>query len=387
MKVAVVHNFFRTSRGGAERAVHQLVRHMQEEGHDVRVFALKGVDGTGPQESLPEGSIAVRPWNIYHAARAGEQPLAARLIWWALMVCNVPIAFRLFRMLRGWKPDVVWTHNLFGLSFLIPPLLRAWQRKGGSGAEASVAGIRVRQGTWVHTAHDIQLAYPTGVKMQGHYDGLIWEYARRAYEALCRLLWGSPRIVVFPSQWIQRFYADRSFFVRSRTHISASAPPPILSRIRQKGGALALLYVGQLEEHKGVRFLLHALESCPFPFDWRLDIAGEGSLAPEVQEAAARNPRVRYHGFVGRGQLEELYQKADTVVVPSLTLENAPVVIQEAYAEGVPVIASRIGGIPEQVREGISGWLFSPGDSADMCAKIQECFRQVRGGGRETGKG
>ncbi len=385
----VVHNFFGTTRGGAERVVHQLVRQLQEEGHDVRVFTLKAHSGGKELKGLlPEGSATVRSWNIYHAARAGGKPVVVRLVWWILMIFNVPVVVRMFRMMSGWKPDIVWTHNLFGLSFLVPPLLRAWQRKGRSGAEAIVAGIRARKRSWIHTAHDIQLAYPTGVKMQGRYDSLAWEYPRRAYEALCRVLWGSPRVVVFPSQWIQQFYADRSFFARSRACVSVSVPPPILSRTHRREKVLALLYVGQIEEHKGIRFLLQTLESCPFPFDWRLNIAGEGALAPDMRKAAERNSRVRYHGFVGGGRLKELYQKADAVVIPSLTLENAPVVIQEAYAEGTPVVASRIGGIPEQVREGVSGWLFSPGNSADLCEKLKECFQWVKGGGdREKKKG
>ncbi len=65
----------------------------------------------------------------------------------------------------------------------------------------------------------------------------------------------------------------------------------------------------------------------------------------------------------------------DVLLVPSIWLENAPLVIQEAFLSKTPVIASRIGGIPELVTDGINGLLLNPGDIKDLKEKIEYIIR------------
>ncbi len=62
--------------------------------------------------------------------------------------------------------------------------------------------------------------------------------------------------------------------------------------------------------------------------------------------------------------------------MPSLWYENSPLVIQEAYALGVPVVASRLGALTEKVVEGVTGRLFTPGDSADLARVLAELIAQ-----------
>ncbi len=62
----------------------------------------------------------------------------------------------------------------------------------------------------------------------------------------------------------------------------------------------------------------------------------------------------------------------DCLVVPSLWYENSPLVIQEAYAVGLPVVASRLGALVEKVQDGRTGYLFAPGDSVDLARVLRE---------------
>ena len=87
--------------------------------------------------------------------------------------------------------------------------------------------------------------------------------------------------------------------------------------------------------------------------------------APAVGAARAR-ARQDPHDDVARA-----LSNLDVLVVPSIWPENSPLVIREAFLAGVPVVASRIGGIPETVTDGVNGLLFNPGDAADLRRTLQ----------------
>ena len=107
-----------------------------------------------------------------------------------------------------------------------------------------------------------------------------------------------------------------------------------------------------------------------------LHFAGEGSLAECVSDRAQRDIRVTYHGFVSLNNLVKLLEHIDAVVLPSICYENSPTVIYEAFLIGVPVIASRIGGIPELVEDGVSGLLVAPGNTEELVAAMHRIHNE-----------
>jgi glycosyltransferase involved in cell wall biosynthesis len=115
-----------------------------------------------------------------------------------------------------------------------------------------------------------------------------------------------------------------------------------------------------MEAHKGVRELLAAVRKIAEPYE--LLMVGDGRLRSWVADEARRNARVRVLGRLTGDALEEAWERTDIIVVPSICAENAPTVIQEATARGIPVIASAVGGIPEFVEEGVTGWLVPVGN-------------------------
>ncbi len=123
-----------------------------------------------------------------------------------------------------------------------------------------------------------------------------------------------------------------------------------------------LLYFGRIERLKGLPALLDAVENTR----WRLFIAGDGGWRGTLMRRIAGMENVEYLGFVGGEALHHLVARARAVVVPSQWPENCPMNILEAKALGRPVVAARIGGIPELVRDGTDGILFRPGDVEDL---------------------
>jgi GT2 family glycosyltransferase/glycosyltransferase involved in cell wall biosynthesis len=85
---------------------------------------------------------------------------------------------------------------------------------------------------------------------------------------------------------------------------------------------------------------------------------------------------VRLHGPVAHDRVAQALSALDVLVVPSIWPENSPLVIQEAFLAGVPVVAARIGGIPEVVDDGRNGLLFSAGDAGDLARVLNRLLRE-----------
>ena len=80
---------------------------------------------------------------------------------------------------------------------------------------------------------------------------------------------------------------------------------------------------------------------------------------------------MRFAGAFDRSRVHEVYEQMDVLVVPSLWLENSPLVIHEAFMAGVPVVGARIGGIPGLVEPGVSGLLYEATSAADLASALQ----------------
>ncbi len=125
------------------------------------------------------------------------------------------------------------------------------------------------------------------------------------------------------------------------------------------------LYLGRLTQEKGVPQLLAALDKAELMAEFT--VAGGGVLECDVAAALGS----RYVGFQPAEAVAGLLARAAYLVVPSVWYEGFPRTIVEAYAAGVPVIASRLGSLAEIVRDGQTGMLFDPGNVDDLAAKLQ----------------
>jgi glycosyltransferase involved in cell wall biosynthesis len=147
------------------------------------------------------------------------------------------------------------------------------------------------------------------------------------------------------------------YFIREETYHPATGP------------GQGFLYLGRLSKEKGVMTLLDALESTP---GVRLRIAGAGPLAIPLQDRVTRDKLpVRFLGQISGEALHDAIRAARAVIVPSEWYENQPFAILEAFALGVPVIGTAIGGIPELVTDGETGRLVPPGDPRELANAIQ----------------
>ncbi|MGH9765242.1 MAG: glycosyltransferase family 4 protein [Blastocatellia bacterium] len=135
-----------------------------------------------------------------------------------------------------------------------------------------------------------------------------------------------------------------------------------------------ILFVGRLVKIKGVDSLLRA---AALTKNLRVVIAGDGPERPNLERLAAElGIDAEFKGAVSGKDKFDVYRLAGAVVIPSLVLdsgrsEGTPRVGLEAMASGIPVIASRCGGLPEIIVDGQNGLLFDPGDHQMLAAKMQ----------------
>ncbi len=341
--------------GGSDRVFFETSSLLQEAGHEVIPFCTESA------RNLPSD------WTSYfpRAADTGAPRLrdAARYFY------NTEARDRLRALLQTVGPiDVAHLHIYHGkMTAAILPALKSF-------------GIPI-----VHSLHEYKMACPVyTMERQGRTcdacisgnwlnglryrckDGSVVKSAVMVAEmALSRGL-GDVRLV-------DRFICVSEF--QREVMIRAGLPAKRLATLHnftrpvtaEPGHDGYLLYAGRIERLKGLSTLLDAVAETGHP----LLIAGEGSWVPDLVARISSLPQVAYLGFCSGAQLSALISRARAIVVPSEWNENCPMTVLEAKAMGRPVIASRIGGIPELVRDGIDGVLFDPGDAAALAVAFR----------------
>ncbi|HEX2016535.1 MAG TPA: glycosyltransferase [Solirubrobacteraceae bacterium] len=144
-------------------------------------------------------------------------------------------------------------------------------------------------------------------------------------------------------------------------------------------GPVRLLCVASLQEYKGHRYLIEALAQSPTLERVSVDLVGGGHLDGELRRLAAElgvGDRVRFHGALPEPRVLELLNASDGFVLPSIVagdgqMEGLPNVLIEALAVGVPVVSTRISGIPELIRDGDTGLLAEAADAGSLARALE----------------
>ena len=149
-----------------------------------------------------------------------------------------------------------------------------------------------------------------------------------------------------------------------------------------QGNQKVLLFVGRLAEKKGVCYAIEALRNVE---DAMLVIAGDGPLREELQRQADKvmretGKKIVFLGAKTHEELKKIYASADLFVMPSITAKDGDkegfgLVILEAFASGLPIVASRSGGITDIVKDGVNGFLVEEKDAGGMAEQIDRLLK------------
>lgn len=336
--------------GGAEIYAARLAKALEESGHVVGALTF-GVSGDGVVATA-------RAWP-YHLEEFAAQTSWRRAVFRAVDVYN-PVARRtLTEAVATFEPDVIHSHSIAGLSTSV------------------LAAAARSNAAHLHTLHDYWLLCrrTTFVKKSG--EACVGQCAS------CRAITGlrsailhdaAPDLLIAPTAAMAERHAALGW-AKDRIH-QLSHPvddaPPRSRPVPGAGRPVTFGFAGQLTQPKGVLTLLAAFEALAAD-GHALVVAGRGPLADAVAHAGTG---VTAAGWLEGDRLDAFYDSIDCLVVPSEWPENAPLVVLEARARGIPVIAARTGGLPEIVDAASQPLLFPPGDTAElrrtMCAYIAD---------------
>jgi glycosyltransferase involved in cell wall biosynthesis len=278
----------------------------------------------------------------------------------------------LLHLIRTEAPDVVHFHNTFPL---ISPAGYHAAKRGGAAVVQTLHNYRLlcpearffRGGTTCELCLKRSVPLPA-VRYKCYQGSYLRSAGVSAMLALHRLIgtWKNQ----IDAHVVLSDFARRKFCEGGFPPDKIAVKPNCLvddpGQGRGDGGYI--LFVGRLSPEKGLETLLQAwplLETHA-----RLKIVGDGPLAHDAMQRVQRFETVEYLGRKTHDDVLALMKGAQALVVPSLWYEGLPMTVVEAYATGLPVVASRLGGLAELVRDGETGLHFRAGDAADLAARL-----------------
>lgn len=356
MKVAFVNTLYKPNEiGGAERAVRTLAEAVVARGHEAVVISLEP-SGTASERVIDGVKVYYVPLaNIHwpHLPQAQRPPWRSAL-WHLIDAYNPIMGARVRKILAAERPDVVETNNLQGFSVSV---WRAAQR----------LGIPV-----VQVLHDYYLGCPTSAMFKHGRNCASQCGLCTVYTTPRRMLSHIPQTVSSVSRrTLQRLEQAGLFDAVPRKVIVPSAfdvaHEPLPRQDKPPGSRLTVGFLGRLEAVKGVEVLLQAVSRMPEDRVTLL-IAGKGEQAfvDDLQQRY-RRANIQFLGFTAPA---DFFARVDALVVPSIWEDPLPRVIFEAFAYGVPPIVARIGGMPEIVDHGVTGFVFEPNDPPALAALL-----------------
>lgn len=361
MKVLIVNKFLYL-KGGAETYTFKLGKAFKEHGHEVEYF------GTQNEKNIVGNTVGSYAREFDFSRAVFKNLLAPFKI-----IYSAAAKRKISRVLYHFKPDVVHFNNI--QFHLTPSVILAVEKYRKKTSRA----VKI-----VYTAHDYQLICPShglfdnDIKvcekcLSGNYthcfktkcvknsrlksflgmlDAYFWKH-NKTYDYI--------DTIICPSRFLKEKLDTQKRFSQ-KTVVLHNFIEPIKSEPCEKGNYV--LEFGHLSRDKGTLTLLEAAKRMP---EYEFLFAGYGAAEAEIEKVQ----NAKYVGFKTGEELKALISKALCSVYPSEWYENCPFSIIESQMFGTPVVASRMGGIPELIKEGETGLLFEAGNPYDLEQKLR----------------
>ena len=335
MRVALVSDWYYPKIGGVASHMHHLAIKLKERGHEVAIVTNNRT--TGKEEDLEKRGIEL---------------IKIPGIVSPLLEVNVTYGLKSSEELNEFLKDfdIIHSHHAF-----TPLALKAVK-----------AGRAMRRATLL-TTHSISFAH----------ESKLWEALGFTISLFTDYLKYPHRIIAVSraaKAFIEHFTDVPISIVPNGVDDKRFSPTKEKDKIKAKFGIKGnvVLYVSRMSYRKGPHVLLNAFSKIE---DATLVIVGSGEMLPFLKAQAkflGIEDRVVFMGYVSDDLLPEIFKMADIFVLPSVSSEAFGIVVLEAMASGVPVIATDVGGIPEVLKENEAGLLVPPGNELELRNAIQK---------------
>jgi glycosyltransferase involved in cell wall biosynthesis len=373
VKICLVSNLYPPlQQGGAEIYVGRLARALAQDHQVLVVTTEPGSHLTPTREFSSDGVVIYRlaPINVAHLTTLPDRRLA-RAAFRAIDLYHPQVAATMRDIMVRERPQVVHVHNWVGISL--------------AAVLSSVSAGSFDRVPVAMTLHDFSLCCIEADLRHPDDAGCPPRLPCRLMTAINRALTDRVGLVVSPTQYALDEHRRRGFFHRAAEAILPYGLPPRASGAGSAGergtSTFDILFLGQLRHQEGADILVRAFRALRDP-GLRLHIAGTGPLLETCRALAADDARIIFHGAVSEDGRRTLLDQAACLVLPSRWPDHDSLRIQEAFQSGPVVIASRLGGIPEMVRDGLNGLLVEPGDELAIGAAIERLRQSPELAGR-----
>ncbi|HEC35783.1 MAG TPA: glycosyltransferase [Anaerolineae bacterium] len=394
MRVAlVVHKFPPASVGGTEIYTLNLARELSRHGHEVFVFYRHDQAAAGQSELNWEERKGFKACRV---SRAFDVESASPFAQFLDTFFNRDVERAFQRFLEEGQPDIVHFQHVMSLSYRLIALAK----------RRDLPALLTLHDYWFICANS-QLIWPDARVCQGKALGLncaccalarinssLIHFIRpmvapllQVRDALVRRAALEADLLIAPSHFLIRQYTEAGFPADRFVYLENGIDVERIRRYPRRpsaDGRVRFTYLGSLAWQKGVHILVEAFRGVPAERAV-LRVYGDPTVFPNYAahlQQIADTTNTFFEGLVPNEEVGQVLAETDVVVVPSLWYENSPVVIQEAFAAEVPVVASRIGALTEKIRHGIDGLLCAPGEARawqESLLSVVEHPEQIKG--------
>lgn len=360
MKILMVNKFL-YPRGGAETYFLKIGKYYEKQGHEVQYF------GMYDEKNTVGNRINAYTYNMdFHGSGMKKVIYPFKILY------SFEAKKKITRVIEDFHPDIIHFNNI---NFqLTPSIIEA-------GAKANIPMIQ--------TVHDYQMLCPNHLMFNVHnqlpcelcLDGSKWNCAKKSciHGSKVKSILGSIEALIYAKKKTYEkvhLYVCPSYFMRNKLltqtlyQNKTVAIHNFIEKIKDYKEVKKenyVLYFGRLSEEKGFEMFLNACKKLPHV---QFIVAGIGPL----QDLCKNIANVKYVGFKTGEELDELISKALFSVYPSIWYENCPLSVLESESLGTPVLATKMGGIPELIEDGQTGVLLSEITEKELVKKIQELY-------------
>jgi glycosyltransferase involved in cell wall biosynthesis len=370
MKILIFNSlYYPNIVGGAEIAVQKLAEGLLNKGYTPVIISTSQKDHINYINGIKVYYIENE--NIYWFSVFNKPSKLKKLIWHLIDIKNIFLQEKIHKILLQEKPDIIHTHNLAGFSVIV------WEL-------ATKFKVPI-----IHTLHDYYLLCPSSTMFKGNkpcnkqcLKCKFFSYTKR------ELSNKYVNIVTGVSNFILKKHLDLGYFrnaLEKKVIPNQIELPKSLKHVKEKKNKDIILgFVGRISPEKGLDLLLEVFQQLHLK-DVKLYIFGK-STDTKYEEYLKFKYSKENIVFKGFKPASEIYSQIDITIVPSLWHEPFARVVIESYSYGIPVLASRRGGIPENVIEGITGFLFEPNDLKDFKLKMHKIIDLLRKGQIDSNK-
>jgi len=371
-RILFVSNLFPPfSSGGSEIVAYKHALLLKKRGYEIKVFAGKRVNGEKQYNmSREKGRLDVLRINLH------DSDFDYRIV----NVYRKQVIDEFRKAIHDFAPDLVHFHNIYSFALAMVDTCR----------DLHIPSVMTVHDYWGICLKNILVTDNGEICKKNGFDcpycsldllgNNLGQQGVASRNKVFLERFNACSLLISPSEYLARRFIDAGVDKGKFKVINNGIDLSVFAHMKKNfSRVIRFGYIGQIIEHKGIPNLLKAFSILTEKEKKSVSllIVGTGhaeyvDLIKKIVLEYGLKDTISFAGFIANNRMYKIYKRLDAVIIPSVWPENSPVVIMEALASGIPVLASDIGGIPEMVKNGVNGWLHKYDNPYNLAENIRK---------------